>query len=91
MADSIDGGRVSMARQFSGLPMDPLIGGPLRAAASAQPGLAMTQAQYILNNGFDQAMGQGGNISCTPLTASIAMGRSQPVIKTDDSIITVDD
>ena len=90
MADSIDGGLVSMAQQFSGLPMDTLIGGPLQAAASAQQGLAMTQTQYILNTGFNQTKDAGGQITYTPITASIAMGQSQPVIGTDGSVSTAD-
>jgi hypothetical protein len=90
MADSIDGGLVSMAQQFSGLPMDSLIGGPLQAAASAQQGLAMTQTQYILNTGFNQTKDANGNITYTPITASIAMGQSQPVIAADGTVSTAD-
>lgn len=90
MADSIDGGLVSMAQQFSGLPMDSLIGGPLQAAANAQQGLAMTQTQYILNTGFNQSKDQSGRITYTPITATIAMGQSQPVIGADGSVSTAD-
>lgn len=90
MADSIDGGLVSMAQQFSGLPMDSLIGGPLQAVASAQQGLAMTQTQFILNTGFNQTKDKDGNITYTPITASIAMGQSQPVIAADGSVTTAD-
>ena len=88
MADSIDGGLVSMAQQFSGLPMDSLIGGPLQAAASAQQGLAMTQTQYILTTGFNQTRDADGRITYTPITATIAMGQSQPVIAADGSVST---
>jgi hypothetical protein len=90
MADSIDGGLVSMAQQFSGLPMDSLIGGPLQAAASAQQALAMTQTQYILNTGFSQSKDANGQITYRPITASIAMGQSQPVIGTDGKVTTAD-
>lgn len=72
----------------SGLPMDTLIGGPLQAAASAQQGLAMTQSQYTLNTGFNQTKDASGQITYTPITASIAMGQSQPVIGTDGSVST---
>lgn len=89
MADSIDGGLVSMAQQFSGLPMDSLIGGPLQAAASAQQGLAMTQTQYILNTGFNRVV-ENGQVSYKPITASIAMGQSQPVIGADGSVSVAD-
>ena len=88
MADSIDGGLLSMAQQFSGLPMDSLIGGPLQAAANAQQGLAMTQTQYILNTGFNQTKDDKGNLTYTPITATIAMGQSQPVVAADGSVTT---
>jgi Protein of unknown function (DUF2589) len=84
MADSIDTGLLSMAQQFSGLPMDSLIGGPLQAAAKAQQSLAMTQTQYILNTGFCQATDPTTKkVTYTPITATIAMGQTQPVISTD--------
>lgn len=88
MADSIDTGLLSMAQQFSGLPMNSLIGGPLQAAAQAQQSLAMTQTQYILDTGFNQAKDDKGNITYTPITATIAMGQSQPVIEADGTVKT---
>lgn len=45
-------GLVSMAQQFSGLPMDALIGGPLKAAADANSMMAMTFTQFMLNTCF---------------------------------------
>ncbi len=91
MADSIDGGLMDMAQQFSGLPMGALIGGPLQAAASAQQALAMTQTQYILNTGFNQCVDPATKkVTYTPITATIAMGQSQPVIGTDGKISTAD-
>jgi hypothetical protein len=91
MADSIDGGLMDMAQQFSGLPMGALIGGPLQAAASAQQALAMTQTQYILNTGFNQSVDPATKkVSYTPITATIAMGQSQPVIGTDGKVSTAD-
>ena len=84
MADSIDTGLLSMAQQFTGLPMDSLIGGPLMAAANAQQSLAMTQTQYILNTGFAQNTDKTtGKVTYTPITATIAMGQTQPVVSTD--------
>lgn len=44
---------VNMAAQFQGLPMDSLIGGPLRAAADAQTMLARSTADFINAVGFD--------------------------------------
>jgi major membrane immunogen (membrane-anchored lipoprotein) len=86
MADNIDGGLANMAQQFTGLPMDTLIGAPLHAAAGAQQSLAMTQTQYILNTGFSQKKDEKNQITYTPITASIAMGQSQPVVAQDGSV-----
>ena len=43
---------VSMAQQFTGLPMDALIGGPLNAAAKANAAMAVTQTDFMLNTCF---------------------------------------
>ena len=43
---------VSMAQQFSGLPMDDLIGGPLQAAAKANGAMAVTQSKFMLDTCF---------------------------------------
>jgi Protein of unknown function (DUF2589). len=43
---------ISMAEQFTGLPMDALIGGPLKAAAEANAMMAVTQTEFILNTCF---------------------------------------
>lgn len=43
---------VSMAEQFTGLPMQDLIGAPLRAAADANAMMAVTQTQFLLNTAF---------------------------------------
>lgn len=81
MADNIDGGLVSMAQQFSGLPMGALIGGPLQAAASAQQTLAMSQTAFILNTGFSRCTDADNNISYTPITAKIQISESFPVLE----------
>lgn len=52
MADK-DRRLVSMAQQFSGLPMKSLIGAPLIAAAEANSMMAMNQTRFILNTGFE--------------------------------------
>ena len=41
-----------MAQEFSGLPMEALIGGPLNAAAKANSAMAMTQTKFMLDNCF---------------------------------------
>lgn len=45
---------MSIAEQFSGLPMDQLIGAPLRAAADASTQLANSTATFINEVGFDK-------------------------------------
>ena len=45
---------VSMTQQFSGLPMDSLIGGPLNAAATANSSMAITQTKFMLDTCFEK-------------------------------------
>jgi hypothetical protein len=45
---------MAIAEQFSGLPMDQLIGAPLRAAADASTQLANSTAAFINEVGFDE-------------------------------------
>lgn len=44
---------ISMAEQFTGLPMDDLIGGPLNAAAKANSMMATTQTKFMLDTCFN--------------------------------------
>jgi hypothetical protein len=53
---------VNMSDQFGGLPMDQLIGGPLKAACSAQVLLAKASADFIKDVGLD-ATGTTGAMS----------------------------
>jgi len=48
----MESGLLSMAQQFSGLPMEALIGGPLKASAEANSMMAMTFTQFMLDNCF---------------------------------------
>lgn len=41
-----------MAQEFSGLPMEALIGGPLNAAATANAAMAVTQTKFLLDTCF---------------------------------------
>ena len=50
---------VDMAEQFRGLPMDQLIGSPLRAACDAQVQLASATADFIKTVGFLPPSGGG--------------------------------
>ncbi|WP_396268090.1 DUF2589 domain-containing protein [Ideonella sp.] len=86
MADSIDTGLLSMAQQFSGLPMKSLIGGPLQAAAEAQQSLAMTQTNYILNTGFSRVEKNGALVGYKPITAAIEMNGTRPVVDKDGKV-----
>ena len=43
---------ISMAEQFTGLPMGDLIGGPLKAAAEANAMMAVTQTKFLLDTCF---------------------------------------
>ena len=45
---------LSMSQQFSGLPMDSLIGGPLNAAATANGVMAANQVKFMLDTCFTQ-------------------------------------
>jgi len=48
----MDSNLLSIAQQFSGLPMDALIGGPLNAAANANAAMALTQTKFMLDTCF---------------------------------------
>ena len=52
---------VNMSSQFGGLPMDQLIGGPLKAACTAQTLLAKASSDFIKDVGLNDA--GGGNMS----------------------------
>lgn len=65
---------LSIAQQFSGLPMDALIGGPLNAAADANAKMAVTQTKFLLDTCFTKQ--SGGNYK--PIM--IVMELSRPVI-----------
>lgn len=46
---------VSMSQQFSGLPMEDLIGAPLNAAAKANAAMALTQTKFLLETCFTKS------------------------------------
>ena len=45
---------LSMAQQFTGLPMEDLIGGPLNASAKANAAMALTQTKFLLETCFNK-------------------------------------
>jgi hypothetical protein len=59
---------LSMSQQFSGLPMDSLIGGPLNAAATANGAMAVNQVKFMLDTCFTKKV----------LTAAVAASGSTP-------------
>jgi hypothetical protein len=56
---------VSMSQQFSGLPMEDLIGGPLNAAAKANSAMALTQTRFLLDTCFGKKEEVQGDVKTT--------------------------
>lgn len=65
---------LSMAQQFTGLPMDSLIGGPLNAAAKANAAMAMTQTKFMLDTCFNST-GTAPDVTLTPVMISMSLTR----------------
>lgn len=65
---------LSMAQQFTGLPMDSLIGGPLNAAANANSAMALTQTKFLLDTCFSQS-GTAPAIAYSPLMINMTLIR----------------
>lgn len=63
---------LSMSQQFSGLPMDSLIGGPLNAAASANGTMAANQVKFMLDTCFTKVVvpAVAANPTATPPVAA---------------------
>ena len=73
---------VSMAKQFSGLPMKELIASPLVAAAQANNMMAVTQTKFLLETCFALKK-QGENEIYKPIMINMTLTR--PVINADGS------
>jgi hypothetical protein len=73
---------VSMAKQFSGLPMKELIGAPLVAAAQANNMMAVTQTKFLLETCFVLNK-QGEKEIYKPIMINMTLTR--PVINSDGS------
>jgi hypothetical protein len=71
---------VSMARQFSGLPMKELLGAPLVAAAQANNMMAMTQTKFLLDTCFSLSKKAGKDVY-QPIMINMTLTR--PVISAD--------
>lgn len=68
---------VSMAQQFTGLPMSSLIGGPLMAAAQANHQMALTQIHYLMSTCFtaDIKDTNSGDPTYTPVMIKMKLTR----------------
>lgn len=74
-----------MAQQFSGLPMDSLIGGPLNAAANANAAMAITQTKFLLDTAFKKVVtGSDQTQTTTYEPIMITMGLTRGVITPGD-------
>ena len=70
-----------IANQFSGLPMESLIGGPLQAACDAQVQLAKAETNFINEVGLIQGDGDG-----PAQTRTVAFQATRPVTQPDGTI-----
>jgi Protein of unknown function (DUF2589) len=66
---------VSMAEQFTGLPMQDLIGAPLNAAAVANGMMAVTQTKFLLDTAFSVVKVSGSPDSYTPIMIQMQLTR----------------
>ena len=73
---------VSMAQQFSGLPIKTLISAPLLAGAEANSKMAITQTQFLLSTCFN-VTGEGAAANYDPIMINMTLTRS--VVKADGS------
>ncbi|WHT39081.1 DUF2589 domain-containing protein [Myroides sp. mNGS23_01] len=74
---------VSIAQQFTGLPMDALIGGPLNAAADANAKMAISQTKFILDTCFVRK-GEENEVSYQPVLVKMELERT--FVQEDETI-----
>lgn len=74
---------VSIAQQFTGLPMDALIGGPLNAAADANAKMAISQTKFILDTCFVRK-GEENEVSYQPVLIKMELERT--FVQEDETI-----
>lgn len=75
----MDSTLLSISQQFSGLPMDALIGGPLNAAADANAKMAITQTKFLLDTCFIPKKNGDKIESYSPIMIKMELVR--PIIK----------
>ena len=81
---------LSMAQEFSGLPMDSLIGGPLNAAAKANAAMALTQTKFMLDTCFTKTpVVASAAVPGTPATATAAEVPATPAIAAHDNYAAI--
>lgn len=73
---------INMADQFSGLPMESLIGGPLQAACKAEVMLAAATTNFIETIGFQDADSSGGPRKAKTVAFSFQRPATDPEGKT---------
>lgn len=66
---------VSMAEQFTGLPMGDLIGAPLLAAAKANSAMAATQTKFLLDTCFAKESTDDGKDHYQPVLIKMTLSR----------------
>lgn len=76
---------VSMAQQFTGLPMGSLIGGPLMAAAKANQQMALTQIDFLMSTCFNaDTTGKSKTYTPTMIEMQLTRGVITPGAKPGD-------
>lgn len=91
MPDSSNGpALVSMAQQFTGLPMGSLIGGPLMAAAKANQQMALTQIDFLMSTCFTPVASKDGKTKTyqpTMIEMQLTRGVITPGAKAGDPAV----
>lgn len=82
---------VSMAQQFTGLPMEDLIGGPLNAAAKANAAMAMTQTRFLMETCFSKVEENGdddkpNSVSYKPVMIEMSLERGVMTTVTENNL-----
>jgi hypothetical protein len=81
----MESGLLSMAQEFSGLPMEALIGGPLNAAAKANAAMAITQTKFMLDTCFNKiSVPDVAAVQGVPATATTPEVIDTPAIPAHD-------
>lgn len=84
----MDTNLLSMSQQFSGLPMESLIGGPLNAAAKANSAMALTQTKFMLETCFNmkkQGEGAAATTQYEPIMIDMVLTRSVISVSKDSA------